>query len=381
MFNYNEINSKIKLFRSEIHRHPETGYKEFLTSAYISKRLRELGLEVIDGITGTGVIGILKGNEGNYSVAVRADMDALEVTEETNLTYASEVPGVMHACGHDGHVAALLGLAEILINDRSFKNNIILIFQPAEEGPGGAKPIVESGLLNKYNIKAILAMHVFPEEMQGMIACCEGPMTAMCAEIDIDFIGKSAHGAQPDKGIDSILAASEFVTSIQSIVSRRLDPRDGAVVTFGKIYGGEVRNIIAGCVRLEGTMRAFTEENYNLIKETIQNTADGIQKIYGLKAKVTIRDMYPSVYNNEELFTILNKVVEKEKLHIIKPLMIAEDFSYYKKAAPTLMFMLGSRNAAKGYIYPLHNSKFNFDEDILIDGVTIFYNMLKELDA
>lgn len=366
--------------RHELHKYPEPGFKEFKTSKFISNYLKKLNLTIFENVEGTGVIALLKGNAGIKSTAIRSDMDGLNVTEETNVPFLSENKEYMHACGHDGHMAALLFLAKKLSLNNDLKNNVVFIFQPAEEGPGGAKPLVENGILSNFNISSVLSMHIFPELDEGMIGCCAGPITASNAEVDLKITGKSSHGALPHKGIDSIVAASSFILSVQSIVSRRIDPRDGAVVTFGKIKGGEARNIIAGNTILEGTIRAFEETNYNLIKDLLLKSARGIEETYGVKADIEIRNMYPSVYNEEHLFIKLKETVEPGKLSIIKPLMIAEDFSYYKKIAPTLMFMLGSRNEEKGYVYPLHNSKFNFDEKILLNAVNIFEKMIYKLD-
>ena len=366
--------------RHELHKYPEPGFKEYKTSKFISNYLKKLNLTVYENVEGTGVIALLKGHAGIKTTAIRSDMDGLNVTEEIKVPFLSENKGYMHACGHDGHMAAVLFLAKKLSLNNDLKNNVVFIFQPAEEGPGGAKPLVENGILSNFNISSVLSMHIFPELDEGMIGCCAGPITASNAEVDLKITGKSSHGALPHKGIDSIVAASSFILSVQSIVSRRIDPRDGAVVTFGKIKGGEARNIIAGNTILEGTIRAFEETNYNLIKDLLFNSARGIEETYGVKADIEIRDMYPSVYNDEHLLTILKESVGSDKLSIIKPLMIAEDFSYYKKIAPTLMFMLGSRNEEKGYVYPLHNSKFNFDEKILLNAVNIFEKMIYKQD-
>lgn len=372
---------EVTKIRRELHMYPEMGFSEYRTSKFIQEYMDNLGMEVISGIANTGVVGIIRGNPGKYSVAVRADMDCLEVTEETDVSYCSAIPGFMHACGHDGHMAALLGLAKcISMSDNRPNNNVVFIFQPAEEGPGGAKSIIESGVLNKFNIKAVLAMHIFPEIEQGRIGCCSGPITARNGEIDIKITGKSSHGALPHLGTDSIIVSSEIIQIIQSIVSRRIDPRDNVVITIGKIYGGEARNIISGEVNLEGTLRAFSKEVYDLIKDNIFSICDGIGVANNCKVEAEIRDMYPEVYNDEELFSKLLVAAGRENVDIIKPLMISEDFSYYKKIAPEIFFLLGSRNNNRGYTYPLHSSKFNFEESILMNAICIFMKMIKALE-
>ena len=367
--------------RRHLHMYPEIGFNEYDTSKYIAEFLQSINVEIITGIAHTGVIGVIKGNPGTSSIAIRADMDCLNVTEHTGLEYSSKNVGLMHACGHDGHMAALLGLAKYMSTYKhKLRNNLIFIFQPAEEGPGGAQLIVNSGQLEKFNIKAVLGMHIFPEIKQGMIGCCSGPLTARNAEIDIVITGKSGHGALPHTGIDSILATSQLLECIQTIVSRRIDPRENAVISFGKIYGGEARNIIAGKVTIEGTIRAFSKEIYDLIKESMITICDGIGKANNCEINVEIRDMYPEVCNDNDLFNILLQAAGEENVEVIKPLMISEDFSYYRQIAPELMFLLGSKNDACGYNYPLHNSKFNFDENILIKAVSVFSNMIDILD-
>lgn len=367
--------------RRDLHMHPEKGLAEYKTSQYIIDFLKKLNIEVITNIGGTGVIGIIKGKSGKGSIAVRADMDCLEVMEQTGVHYSSKVPGFMHACGHDGHMAAVLGLAKhISTSGVKFNNNILFIFQPAEEGPGGARLIVESGVFRSYNLKAVLGMHIFPEIRQGIIGCCSGPITARNGEVDIEIIGKSGHGALPHTGVDSVVAASQIIQTIQTIITRRIDPRENAVVTLGKIYGGEARNIIAGKVSMEGTIRAFSEQVYKDIKQGIMSICQGISISNNCRADVEIRDMYPEVYNDEKLFDILVNAAGKENIEIIKPLMIAEDFSYYREVAPELMFLLGSRNEEEGYIYPLHNARFNFDETILIKAISIYKTMIEMLD-
>lgn len=367
--------------RRHLHMYPEKGFNEYSTSAFITDYLSRLGIRVITGVAKTGVIGIIEGSPGDKSVAVRADMDCLEVTENTGAECSSKNHGFMHACGHDGHMAAVLGLAKHLSNSgKVFKNNIIFIFQPAEEGPGGAKPIVESGVLDRFNIKAFLAMHIFPEIEQGKIGCCAGPITSRNGEVDIKITGKSAHGALPHSGVDSIVAASQVIQGVQAIVSRRIDPRDNAVITFGKIYGGEARNIISGEVVLEGTIRAFSSDVFNTVKNGIDAVCRGIEIVNGCTIKAEMRDMYPEVYNDPELFNMLINCAGKRNVEVIKPLMIAEDFSYYRNYAPQLMFLLGSRNEEAGFIYPLHSSKFNFDESILINAIVLYKNMIQALD-
>lgn len=366
--------------RRHLHMYPERGFLEYNTSKYVAGYMRQLGLDVVEGVTGTGVIGVIRGRKGTESVAVRADMDCLEVNEDTEVSYSSKTPGLMHACGHDGHMAAVLGLAEVIVSGALPKNNVVFIFQPAEEGPGGAKPIVESRILDRFNIKAFLGMHIFPELEEGRIGCCSGPITARNGEIDIRIKGRSGHGALPHTGIDSVVISSELVLALQTIITRRIDPRENAVITLGKIYGGEARNIISGSVCLEGTIRAFNKETYDSIKDNIYSICEGISLANGCKIEAEIRDMYPEVYNDRRLFDALIQAAGQNNIEEIKPLMIAEDFSYYRSVAPELMFLLGSRNEERGFVYPLHSAKFNFNEEVLVKAIKVFHNIIQMLD-
>lgn len=378
---YDMLAEEVTQIRRNLHMHPEKGFAEHKTSKFIADYLEALGITVMQGIAGTGVIGILKGNPGTNSIAIRSDMDCLEVTENTGADFCSRVSGLMHACGHDGHMAAVLGLARLLSSSKNaYKKNILFVFQPAEEGPGGAKPFVESGTLDSFNIEAFLALHIYPEIEQGRIGCCFGPVTARNGEVDIKITGKSCHGALPHTGVDSVVAASQVIQAVQSIISRRIDPRESGVITIGKIYGGEARNILAGQVVLEGTIRAFSEEVYNTIKHNITNICKGVEITDQCSIDSDIRDMYPEVYNDSNLYDIFIDAAGIENVEVMKPLMIAEDFSYYRKIAPELMFFLGSRNSDEGFIHPLHNSEFNFDENILMQGICIYYNMIHVLD-
>ncbi|HBM75939.1 MAG TPA: amidohydrolase [Clostridiaceae bacterium] len=380
-----KINDKELLYhiveiRRYLHMHPEKGLFEYNTSKYIASYLKNLGIKVIEGPCKTGVIGFIKGRVGSESIAVRADIDCLEINEQTGADYSSKNHGLMHACGHDGHMAAAMGLAKAISSGDLLKNNVVLIFQPAEEGPGGAKPIVESGVLDKFNIKAFLGMHIFPELEEGRIGCCSGPITARNGEIDIHIIGKPCHGALPHIGIDSVVISSELIQAIQTIITRRIDPRENAVITFGKIYGGEVRNMISGSVTLEGTMRAFSKQTYEIMKNNINRICKGLSLSTGSRIDAEIRDMYPEVYNDKNLFNVLMQAAGKDGVDEIKPLMIAEDFSFYRDVAPEIMFLLGSRNERLGFVHPLHSPQFNFNEEILLKAVKIFYNMIKILD-
>ncbi|MFZ5352556.1 MAG: M20 metallopeptidase family protein [Bacillota bacterium] len=366
--------------RRDLHRIPEPGLKEYETTEYISKYLEDLGIQIETGVMNTGVVGFIKGLS-DETIAFRADIDALSVEEQTNVDYCSTKTGYMHACGHDGHMAVLLGLARLLSQKKAELNkNILLIFQPAEEGPGGAEPIVESGLLESYNVKYIFGLHIFPDIEEGKIGCRPGAMMAQTGEFDIRINGKGAHGAMPHKGTDALLAAAGLVSALNTVVSRNTDPIEPAVLNIGRMISGERRNIIAEEALLEGTMRAFSEETYGIVRRRMIEAAESISKAYNCSVDYEIRDMYPAVTNDEGLYNMLRDMIDNEDFVILKPQTISEDFSYYQKRVPGLFFMLGSRNEKEGYVYSLHNNRFNFNEAILLTGVQMMYNIYRKLN-
>jgi amidohydrolase len=376
-----ELKQHIAEVRRTLHKIPEPGLQEIETTDFIIKYLTKLDLKVERGVSGTGAIAYLKGTEGSKTIAYRADIDALSVDEQTGLEYCSTKQGFMHACGHDGHAAVLLGFARYAsLHRERIKNNLLFIFQPAEEGPGGAEPIVKAGILDKYKADYIFGMHIYPEVEEGKAACRPGAMMAQTGEFDIFIKGKSAHGAMPHKGSDALLAAAATVTALNSVVSRNVDPLEPAVLTIGRMESGERRNIIAGDAVLEGTLRAFNEETYTAVRNRLINTVKHLPESFECTAELVIRDMYPAVNNNEDLFEVFKAAVGEDDLEVIKPMTISEDFSYYQKKIPGLFFMLGSRNVEKGYVHPLHSNKFNFNEELLLTGVQLFENIRKQFE-
>ncbi|MDF2840691.1 MAG: amidohydrolase [Clostridia bacterium] len=338
-----DLKQHIVEVRRALHQIPESGLQENETTDLILKYLTKLGLKVERGVSGTGAIAFFEGAEGKKTIAYRADIDALSVDEMTGVDYCSTKPGYMHACGHDGHTAILLGFAHYAVkHQKDMKNNLLFIFQPAEEGPGGAEAIVDAGILEKFEV--------------------------------------SAHGAMPHKGSDALLAAAATVTALNTVIGRNIDPLEPAVLNIGRFESGERRNIIAGEAVLEGTVRAFNEETYSILRNRLIDTVKYLPESFGCTADLEIRDMYPAVTNDPELFEIFRAAVGEENLEVIKPMTISEDFSYFQKRVPGLFFMLGSRNAEKGYINPLHSNKFNFNEDILLSGIQLFNNIRKQFE-
>ncbi|MDO5793524.1 MAG: amidohydrolase [Turicibacter sp.] len=364
------LRQTVKQHREYLHQIPELGFCEFQTSAYLKEQLEQLGYEVYSTAK-TGLLAYRKG-ESEECIAFRSDIDGLSITEETNVSFASKIKGQMHACGHDGHMSILLGFATHISTLSSLKKSILFIFQPAEEGPGGAGVIVNEGIFQRFHVKFVFGLHIYPEIEEGKFGLRPGVMTAQTGELDLFIEGRGGHGAMPHKSNDALIIAAQLINSYQSIVSRNLNPIDGGVLTIGTINGGERRNIIAEKVELTGTIRAFSEEVYETIKKRIVEINHGLETMFNAKVETKFIDMYPCIMNDKSLFEMVRQSKLGENLIEIDPMMIAEDFSYYQKEVPGLFFMLGSRNESLGYTYPLHHAKFNFSETVMMNGIELY---------
>lgn len=370
---------ELRQIRRDLHKIPELGLKEYKTSAYIREKLEGFGITELETWLETGVVAVIRGKGKKEAVAFRADMDALPVTEQTGCDFTSEHVGCMHACGHDGHVTVLLGFAKYLQEHKDeLENDVVLIFQPAEEGPGGAQLLVDAGLFEKHPVRCIIGCHIFPQVPQGKVACRKGAMMARNGEVDVHIYGESAHGAQPQLGHDAVLAAGAVITGLHTILSRNVSPLDSGVLTFGAIHGGEACNIIAKEVKLEGTMRAFSDEAYETMTKRVQEAVAGIAAGYGCKGEAVFRHMYRVVDNDPKLVELLQEVAG-DAYEETPPYMLAEDFSLYLQKVPGMFFFLGSGNEEKGYIHSLHSAQFQFDEEILALGVETYAKLLKKL--
>lgn len=373
------IEPEVINLRRDFHMYPELGFELERTAGIVADKLTNLGYEVRTGIAKTGVVGILKGSQKGPTVAIRADMDALPIKEDTGVGYASKYEGKMHACGHDGHTAILLGVAEVLANMKDdIQGCIMLIFQPAEEGPGkgGSKAMIDEGVFDDPRPDAILGLHIWPDIDAGKIGIQPGSLFASIDDIDIVVKGESSHGASPHQGVDAVVVASDTVKALQTVVSREVNPTEPAVITLGKIEGGYNRNIIADEVSLQGTIRCVTLETRDNIEKNVKRIVKGIADTYGAKYELDYRHEIPALINRPEYTEIVKQeaigiIGEDNVLNVDKPVLGGEDFANFLNEVPGTFFLLGGRNIEKGIDAPNHNPKFNFDESVMSIGVEI----------
>lgn len=382
-----EENKKIDLMKKDLfslrhhlHKNPELAMEEKNTSDLIAKKLEELGIEVHKNIGKTGLVGILKSGNSNRSIALRADMDALPILEETNLEYQSINKGVMHACGHDGHMAMLFGAAQYLAKNKNFDGTVYFIFQPAEEAIGGAEAMIKDGLFKKYKIDSIYGLHASSALEAGYFSIHDGPVHASSSNFDIRIIGKDTHGAHPERGIDTILVASEIVMSLQTIVSRRISTLDTAVVSVTKFHGGNAYNIIPEEVTLNGTVRTHKNEVRDKIQTEMEKIIKGICQGYGAKYSFRLRHGDRAVINTKKesllAISVTEEVSGKEKvLTEPRPIMGSEDFGFYLEKKPGCYAHLGN-GPEKGVN---HSSKFDFNDEILMTGVKYWIQLTEDL--
>ena len=371
--------------RRELHKIPELDFELPKTVAYVTSLLDEMGLTYKTGVGKSGIVVDIEGKNKDITIALRADMDALPILECGNKEYSSTISGHMHACGHDVHTAILLGVAKTISENRdSLPCNVRLLFQPAEETTGGALPMIEDGCLE--GVDAIFGLHVDPTIECSVIGIKYGAYCASSTDVIIEVEGKSCHGAYPSQGIDTIVATCGIVTNLQSVISRNIDSRDSAVLSFGKIIGGEKENIVAQNVRVSGTLRTLSPEIKNKVKERVKEMVEFTAKGYGATGKVTYRDSYTALINHDEYIDIV-KENGKELLGdsgiYVKTLanMGVEDFAYFVEKIPGAFFNLGVGNKKKGITAPLHNDKFDIDEDSLKIGVALqIFNILSAYD-
>lgn len=352
--------------RETIHMYPEDGFSEFTTSKIIIEELDKLGIKVQKNVAKTGVVGLIEGKYPGKTVLLRADMDALKIQEQADVEYKSKIDGMMHACGHDGHVAGLLGAAMILneLKD-NLHGNVKLVFQPAEEREGGALPMIEEGVLENPKVDAAFAAHLWGYLNEGEVHLKEGPMMASPDIFNIKVIGKGGHGAVPQEAIDPIVITCQIVNSLQTIVSRKINPLDPVVITCGRIQGGDCHNVIPNEVELEGTIRTFNEETRNWVPKVMEDLIRGITTSQGAAYEFKYEPKYPALINDKYMTSFakesLKKVVGEENVFDLKePNMGGEDFAYFAQKVPSAFIFVGiANNKSEPVIH--HNPYFKWD--------------------
>jgi amidohydrolase len=366
-----EIHSEVVRLRRHIHANPELSYQERETSAFVKAFLREQGITQVTECADTGVVALIEGKPGGKTIALRADMDALPITEENSVDYRSTRSGVMHACGHDAHTSSLLGTARILHSLRGeFTGTVKLIFQPGEEKlPGGASLMIKDGVLRNPDVQGILGQHVMPFLDAGKIGMRKGMYMASADEIYLTIHGKGGHGAQPHSTIDPVAIMAQVITATQTVVSRTADPRIPSVLTWGKVVANGATNIIPDSVYLEGTFRTFDEPWRAKAHQKIADIVNGVTAALGGRAELDIQRGYPVLFNDEALTARARdyaaEYVGSENIVDLDLWPAAEDFAWYSHEVPGCFYRLGTRNEALGIVHGLHTPKFNIDESAL----------------
>ena len=375
----NHIKDELIEIRRTLHQYPELGFEETNTSKFIKDFLRKEGIHFKE-FAGTGVCGIIEGTKegvNNKVIGLRADIDGLPMQDKKVCSYASKVSGKMHACGHDGHTTILLGAAKLLNKNKDkFNGTVKLIFEPAEETTGGARVMIEEGVLTNPTVDVMCGLHVEETLDAGMIMVRRGTVNAASNPFNITIKGSGGHGAYPDTAIDPIVMASHVVTSLQSIVSREIKPVNPAVVTIGSIHGGTAQNIIPNEVKLGGIIRTMTNEDREFAKARLKEIVNGICTTFRGSAEIEIEESYPCLYNDDNMVKILEdsaiNIIGSENVKVQKnPKLGVESFAYFANKVPSVFYFLGIRNEEKGIVHPAHNSLFDIDEDALPIGVAI----------
>ena len=358
-------------FRRDIHANPELAYQEHRTAKKIAEALSELGLEVHTGIGRTGLVASLKVGNSDRTIGLRADMDALPIHEETGLPYASRNPGVFHGCGHDGHVSMLLGAAQYLANTRRFDGTVHLIFQPAEEGEAGACAMIEDGLFERFPCDRVFAFHNWPDLPAGTISTRSGPIMAAADKFEILVEGRGGHAAMPHQTPDVILAASDLVTQLNSLVSRRISPMSTAVLSVTQIEGGSSHNVLPATVRVVGTVRTFDADVQDRIEESLRLITEGVAIASGTRMTVNYNRYYPATINNaeavEEALKAAAGVAHAEVAP--DPAFTSEDFGFMLQACKGAYIWLGQGRGNSDV--PLHHPRYDFNDDVLATGIRL----------
>jgi len=377
-----DMHADIAAWRHDIHAHPELLYDVHRTAATVAEKLKSFGCdEVVTGIGRTGVVGVIRGSRsggtGRKAIGLRADMDALPIEEATNVPYKSTVPGKMHACGHDGHTAMLLGAARYLAETRNFAGTAIVIFQPAEEGGAGGKAMIKDGLMERFGIEEVYGMHNYPGLAVGEFAIRPGPIMAAADHVSINIEGVGGHAARPHLCIDTVLVGAQIINQIQSIVSRNVDPLHSAVVSICMFQAGHTDNVIPQTAHLRGTARSLTPKVQDFLEKRLHEVVEGTAQLHGAKAKLTYRRGYPVLRNHEAqtdfAASIAGTVVGRDKVDTaVAPVMGAEDFSFMLEERPGAFIFVGNGDSAG-----LHHPAYNFNDDAIPIGTSYWVKLVE----
>ena len=376
-----DLHGEITGWRHDLHAHPELLYDVHRTAATVAEKLKAFGCdEVVTGVGRTGVVGLIRGNkggDGHKVIGLRADMDALPIEEANDLPYKSRVPGKMHACGHDGHTAMLLGAARYLAETRNFAGTAVVIFQPAEEGGGGGREMVKDGMMERFGIEEVYGMHNYPGLPVGEFAIRPGAMMAAADRIYIDIEGRGAHAAKPHQGIDSVLVGAQIINQLQSIVARNVDPLEAAVVSICQFNAGSADNITPQTARLSGTARSLTSEVQDVLEARVREVVEGTAKLYGAKVKLVYKRDYPVTKNHAEqaafAASVASEVVGNERVDAaVAPVMGAEDFSFMLNARPGAFIFVGNGDSAG-----LHHPSYDFNDEAIPVGTSYWVRLVE----
>ena len=378
----------ITAIRRDIHAHPELCFEENRTADMVAAKLTEWGIPVHRGLGTTGVVGIVKNGTSSRAVGLRADMDALPIQEFNTFQHASQHPGKMHACGHDGHVAMLLAAAQHFARHRNFDGTVYLIFQPAEEGGGGAREMIKDGLFDKFPMEAVFGMHNWPGEQVGKFAVSPGPVMASTAEFKITIRGKGSHAALPHNGIDPVPVACQMVQAFQTIISRNMKPIDAGVISVTMIHAGEATNVVPDSCELQGTVRAFRAEVQDLIERRMQQVAEHVCAAHEAKCEFEFRRNYPATVNSaaEAEFArgVMASIVGPDNVMVQEPTMGAEDFAFMLQAKPGAYCFIANGDGAHREMghgagpCMLHNPSYDFNDDLIPLGATYWVKLAEE---
>jgi hippurate hydrolase len=375
-----DLHADITEWRRDLHMHPELQYDVHRTAGSVAEKLKAFRCdEVVTGLGRTGVVGVIRGKKGasGKTIGLRADMDALPIEEANDLPYKSAVPGKMHACGHDGHTAMLLGAARYLTETRNFSGTAVVIFQPAEEGGGGGKAMVDDGLMDRFGIEEVFGMHNYPGMPVGAFGIRPGPMMAAADALIIDIEGVGAHAARPHLGVDTVLVGAQIINALQSVVSRNVDPLKSAVVSICMFRAGNTDNVIPQTVQLRGTARSLTPEVRDLLEKRLPVVVESTAIAYGAKAKLTYKRGYPVLVNHDKqtefAASVASQIAGQDKVDTgLPPMMGAEDFSFMLNARPGAFIWIGN-GASAG----LHHPSYNFNDEVIPFGTSYWVKLVE----